>query len=289
MKSLSPQIAIILLNYNGFEDTIECVNSLLDSSYKNYAVIIVDNDSPDQSGIKLKNAYEKNTKIKVLLNKENNGFSAGNNVGITYALENDYDYILLLNNDTTVDCDFLQNLVKATSQSNVYTIYTCKIKYYYDKERIWFAGGDYSYIKGSTYHFGVTELDDGKFDASIDVGFICGCCMFMSRTVVEKIGLLPEEYFLYSEDLDYSLNARNNNIRLRYVPNAIIYHKVSSSTSKISHMSQYYVVRNRFEMVRKIEILQSLVELQFYCSEVCFLVTYFEKELNEKYRIEVTL
>lgn len=251
MNTITPQIAIILLNYNGYDETVDCVRSLLCSTYNYYSIIIVDNNSPDRSGKKLKNLYEANSKINVLLNTENKGFSAGNNVGIKYALEKGYDAILLINNDTVVASDFLQILVNETTDFDQFAIYTCKIKYYYDTDLIWYAGGDYSFVKGSAYHFGAMELDDGRFDSSIDVGFICGCCMYMSSKVIERIGLLPEEYFLYSEDLDYSLNARNNNIRLHYIPGAVIYHKVSASSSKISNISQFYIIRNRFYLIRK--------------------------------------
>ena len=251
MSIITPQIAVILLNYNGYDETVDCVRSLLCSTYDYYAIIIVDNNSPDQSGKKLEKLYEENPKINVLLNTENKGFSAGNNVGIKYALEKGYDAILLINNDTVVDSDFLQTIVNETRDFNQFAIYTGKIKYYYNKDLIWYAGGDYSFIKGSAHHFGAMELDDGRFDSRIDVGFICGCCMYMSSKVIERIGLLPEEYFLYSEDLDYSLNARNNNIRLQYIPDAVIYHKVSASSSKTSNISQFYIIRNRFYLIRK--------------------------------------
>ena len=251
MKNDEPYVAIILLNYNGYDDTVDCVESLLVNLYKKFTIIIVDNNSTDGSGKKLKQLYDSNLKIQVILNKENRGFSAGNNVGIKVALNRGYDDVLLLNNDTIVTKDFLKNIIDAQKRYKKLAIYTGKIKYYYNKNLIWFAGGKYSFFKGSTYHIGIMKEDNGEYDSEKNIEFICGCYMYMNREVIHKIGFLPEEYFLYAEDLDYSLNARGNNVDLKYIPSSVIYHKVSASTSKLSNLSQFYTVRNRFHLIRK--------------------------------------
>lgn len=249
---MQKKIGIILVNYNGYEDTIECVKSIKKSTYRNYKIIIVDNASPDGSGNRLNDKYLNDSDIVVILNKENAGFSEGNNIGLEYIEKEKIDYILMLNNDTVVEPEFLYKLIEGARETNFEGLYSGKILYYFDKDRIWYAGGKYNYLKGTAIHEGVNENDDNKhYNMTKKMEFICGCCIFMNIDIYHQLGKLSDEYFLYAEDLDYSLTAQKLKIPMYYIPDARIYHKVSASTSKLSTLSQYYMIRNRFHIIRK--------------------------------------
>lgn len=249
---MQKKVGIILVNYNGYEDTIECIESIKKSTYRNYKIVIVDNDSPDGSGKLLNDKYSTDQDIVVLLNEENAGFSEGNNIGLKYVEKEKLEYILLLNNDTVVEPEFLYELIEGAKKTNFEGLYSGKILYYFDKNKIWFAGGLYNYLKGTAVHEGVNEKDNDKYyDTMRKMEFICGCCIFMDIDVYRQLGKLSDEYFLYAEDLDYSLLAQKKNIPMYYIPDARIYHKVSASTSKISTLSQYYMIRNRFHIIKK--------------------------------------
>jgi hypothetical protein len=248
---MEPYVFIILVNYNGFEDTVECIKSIKKNEYKNYKIIVVDNASTDLSGGKLLRLYEKDEKVHVLESHCNGGFSAGNNIGIHYAKKNGADYVMLLNNDTSVDRHFLSEIVNVAISGDKPAIYTGKILYYYEPEKIWYAGGLYSKWKGTASHIGVGQVDNGQFETKRSIDFCCGCYLFMNINLFNKLGELSEEFYLYSEDVDYSLRAKENGIQIIYCPQSFIYHKISAATSQISDVVQYYMVRNRFLVIKK--------------------------------------
>lgn len=248
---MKPLVSIILINYNGLNDTIDCIESIKANNYDNFQIIVVDNASPDGSGITLLKKYGNDEKVKIICNKENAGFSAGNNIGIKYAVSQNADFVMLLNNDTVVEPDFLSNMLSKISSPSEKIMYTGKIKYYFEPDKIWYAGGYYNYLKGTASHRGVNQKDTAQFDNESELGFICGCYIFMSMETFYTVGFMPEEYFLYSEDLAYSIIAKTAGVKLKYIPDSVIYHKVSASTSKISQLSQYYIIRNRFYIIKK--------------------------------------
>ena len=242
-----PKIGIIIVNFNGYKDTIDCLNSLRKITYSNYVIIVVDNASNNESVAELK----KTIHTEVLLCSESNtGFSGGNNIGIKYALEHDCDYCLLLNNDTEVDQDFLSFLVEVAEQSKGKTVVTPKIRYYSDKTKIWYAGGMLNNITSRTNHIGINETDEGQYDESKPVTFVSGCCMLIPREIVDSVGLMEESFFLYCEDLEYCLRITGKGFELRYEPHSIIYHKVNASTGKASNLVTYYTVRNKMYIIR---------------------------------------
>lgn len=247
--SQKDKVAIILVNYNGTKDTNECVRSLLNVEYEPLWIIIVDNGSPTKFILNKK--YSKNKNIVCIASESNLGFSGGNNLGIKYALDIlRVKYIALLNNDTVVEPDFLKSLIEV-ERCNSPCIVGGRIFYYFNKSLIWYAGGEYSRSTGETTHTGFNEtcfLDDGS---EIKVTFITGCLMLFSSSVVEKIGYLPEEEFLYFEDTDYCCKALDSGIKLIYAPNAVIYHKVSASTKDKSTLQNYYMIRNGLYVIKK--------------------------------------
>jgi len=152
-----PKVFIIILNWDNWTDTKDCLKSLENNGYPNYEVVVVDNGSTEKFEIS-------DPKIKVIYNKENLGFSGGNNVGIKYALDNNADYVLLLNNDTIVNHNFLNKLVEIAEKDNKIGMVGPKI-YFPDSKKIWFAGGQINWLYNKGTMRGFDEIDNGQYDA----------------------------------------------------------------------------------------------------------------------------
>jgi len=231
---MKPLIYIIILNYNGGEEIIECLKSCQEISYPNYKILVVDNASTDDSVLQIKK-YFKN--VKVIQNRNNLGFAAGNNIGIQYALNHGADNILLLNNDTMVSKDFLDKMVDLAEADSSIGIVVPKILYY-KSDKLWEGGKKKIY-----YIRGRLEVITNS-DARRPTDTICGtgCAMLIKREVLEKIGLLPEDYFMYFEDTDFSLKAKEAGFKIFYQPESIIWHRFNRGTSIVN---QYYWYRSR--------------------------------------------
>lgn len=247
-----PKVSVIILNWNGWEDTIECLKSLYQINYSNFNVIIIDNASEDDS-VKRINEYAEGKKLKIIENKENYGFAEGNNIGIRYVLNNLHpDYILLLNNDTIVDKNFLKELVYAGEIDAEIGMIGPKI-YYYDKpDVIWSVGCKISWKLARGIQIGSNEEDHGQYDKSKIVEYVSGSAFLIKINVIEKIGLMDKNYFLYFEESDWTLRANQEGYKSLYVPNAKIWHKVSQTGGGISNpIGLYYITRNRWIFMKK--------------------------------------
>lgn len=249
-------VAIVIVNWNGYADTSACLTSLLKLKKNKYEVetIVVDNGSTNGSAAILSKAYPWATILRL---DENLGFTGGNNIGISYAMKRGADYIWLLNNDTVVDPGAL-SLVDAFSDPAV-GVAGSKIYFApgheYHKDRykknelgrvFWYAGGliDWENIYAS--HRGVDEVDRGQYDVAYDTMFVTGCSMMIRRSVIEKIGFLDSKYYLYLEDLDFCLRAAGAGFRLRYFPGSVVWHvNAGSSGGAGSPIHDYYITRNR--------------------------------------------
>lgn len=235
------KVYIIIVNYNGFTVTCECIDSLLKIYNTNFHIVLVDNCSTDNSFIKFKERFINNEKVDVIKTPVNSGFAGGNNYGISYAIEKGAKLYLLLNNDTEVEPDFLDALLNGYADD---TICTPRINYYYDKEIVWYSAGEVDFNKGI--------VKNGNPLLEKKVTFASGCCMLLSNKVIDIIGMLDESYFMYYEDLAYSLDAVNSGIDIVYKPNSIIYHKVGLTTGgEKSKLSIYYNNRNRFYILKR--------------------------------------
>lgn len=238
------KIATILINYNGYEDTADAINSIEKSSVKT-DIIVVDNASDQNEGDKLKEAF---SDIYVIQSKENVGFSGGNNLGIKYALNKNYEYIMLLNNDTVISNKMIENLLKYASD---HTVVSPLMYYYTNKKKIWFAGGDINRFTGNTEHYMMNCIEDKQLQ-NTKCAFLTGCCMMIHTNIIKKVGLLDETYFMYCEDTDFSIRLKRNGFEMLMVPEAKLWHKVSSSTGgDESAFSLYYMTRNRLNYVKK--------------------------------------
>jgi len=236
------KVFIVILNWNGWKDTIECVESCLDLTHSDFTILIVDNSSTDNSQSILQDKFPD---IDVLQSGGNLGFSGGNNIGIRHALANGADYIWLLNNDTRVDPNALSALMSVADSDSRTGIVGSKLFYYDEPNKVAFAGGCWKQSPQHPYHLGVDEDDHGQFDEIREVDFVTGCSLLIKSAVIEDIGEMPEEYFLYWEDIDWNACAEKKGWKIVYVPQSRVWHKVSASTGGKPMTQVYYNVRNR--------------------------------------------
>lgn len=258
MKS---HISIIIVNYNTPDDTKAVVQSLREIEHQGfeYKIIVVDNGSKEP--LNFTGAfYKQHPRLEILRSESNLGFSGGNNLGIQHAIDHyDSDYYLLLNSDTVVKADFLQELFKLMKKDAKIGLAVSKIYFhrgyeyfansYLEAEKhrvLWYAGGKVDWTNLLAYHIGIDEVDRGHFDQVSDTDFATGCVTLISREVMERIGPLDDRYFLYSEDVDYSLRVREAGLKVIYCPTSVVYHKIGRSTGGAgSPLQQYYQTRNR--------------------------------------------
>jgi len=243
-------VYVILINYNGANLSLDCIQSILKSKGCKIKIIVVDNKSSQddinrlEGGIKAFN----NENIVLIKNTSNNGFSSGNNIGINYALDDGAEYILLLNNDTIIDDKAISVLL---NNVNNLQVSVPKMYYYDNPNTIWYAGGKIQWNLGKTIHLGENGIDNKETNKAKFVDFATGCCILLTKGIIEKVGLLDETFFMYGEDLDYSIRLANNNIKIYYVPEAKIWHKVGKSGGMKSKMGIYYGNRNRLYLMKK--------------------------------------
>jgi len=239
-------VHIIILNWNGFEDTIECVESCLRLDYSPYEIVIVDNGSDDGSENILRKRFPG---LKLIQTGANLGYAGGNNVGIRYAINEKPDYVWLLNNDTVVDSKALSALVSTAESEASIGMTGSKILSYSQPSHLLYAGGLVDMSIGSTEHVGMGCKDTGQFNESQETAYITGCSLLVKRPVIENIGLMNEAYFLYFEETEWCTKAKRAGYRLIYVPESVVLHKESVSTGKIKGAVLYYLTRNRLYFI----------------------------------------
>ena len=243
------KVAIILLNWNGKNDTIECLESIKQITYPNFEILLVDNGSTDGS---VKYFSEQYPDIEIIDNKNNMGYAEGNNVGIRKAMKNGADYVLLLNNDTVVDPVFLDEMVNV-AQSNPNIGFAGPKVYYYNynqkKDVINFAGGKLDMWKGKTYHIGLNKVDNGQYDEIKEVDYVEGSCLLLRKEVINKIGLFDPSYFAYWEENDLCMRGHKAGYISIFVPKAKIWHKIAASNT--NNKKIYYLTRNQFWFIKR--------------------------------------
>ncbi|HSW89028.1 MAG TPA: glycosyltransferase family 2 protein [Candidatus Saccharimonadales bacterium] len=245
----NPSVFIIILNWNGLEDTIDCIDSVLKNDYSNYKIVMVDNGSKDDSVVTLQRKY---SKIPLIVNKENLGYAEGNNVGMQYALEQKAQYILFLNNDVTVDKKWLSTLVAYAEKHPEVGIVGPKIYYAKNPDTIWFTEGKIDYDKGPFIHVGQGGKDTKENSIAKKVDYINGCSLLIKAAIVEKIGAFDKKYFAYVEDIDLNLRVQKLGYESHIVPDAKIWHIVSASTGgEANPFKEFLKARNLIFFVKK--------------------------------------
>ncbi len=317
METNSPKIAIIVLNWNGWRNTVECLESLQRIDYPCYEIIVVDNGSTDNSVKMIKKwgegdiptntkfvsfnhtskpvrciQYERelaeeggdgreeefhelpsHRKLTIICTRENLGFAGGCNVGMRYALKRgDFNYILILNNDTVVAPDFLIRMVGTGEMDDKLGIIGGRIYYYDNPQIIWYGGGKFSLWKASGYHEYYQKPDEQlereinlkNLEKVVGATFITGCLMLIREELLQDLGLFREDYFLSAEDTDFCYRALKNHWKMSVNLQAKIWHKVGHG-DKVGHAKEreaslfntYYETRNRLffasENIKKAE------------------------------------
>ena len=322
-----PNVTIIILNWNGWKDTIRCLESLLKINYTNYNFIIVDNGSTDDSIKKIKdyckgeipitskfldyNSFNKPIEIiecdknkietgknfknlkfhknlLIIENRNNHGFAGGNNIAIKYLIKNvpDLDYILLLNNDTIVEKNFLYELIKTSENDKNVGIVGPKI-YTFDKNEII---KDKVGFTGSNIHFYLGGFPKGlrNLEKPIKVDMVSGACILIKKELIKKIGMLDPIYFFGIEDADYCITAAKKGYKVLGVPKAEIWHEIGGSHQITSNNYSFILsegIKNHLIfMSRHASITQKILSMVFLLLYYIFLI--FKSENLKEMKIK---
>lgn len=259
------KVSIVILNYNNARDTIECIDSLSKIEYSDFNIIIVDNKSTDNSMEKLcqyinkqfdnsqiiknlsnTNQLINNTFITLIQSNLNGGYGYGNNIGINYALKNNADYVMILNNDTEVKSNILNQLVNKAENTKDIGILSCKTNFYHNKNMIWFNGGSFNKCTGNITHFNFKEENIGQNNEDKEITFISGCMWFIPKKVLKEVGLINEDYFMYVEDVEYCQRVLEKEYKLFVLKDLLLFHKVggSQNNNNFSNFTVYYKTKN---------------------------------------------
>ena len=247
MTSNTPDISFITICYNGFKDTCELIESLQDKIHSvSYEIIVVDNASREDEAARIQKLYPT---VVAIRSNENSGFSGGNNIGIRVAKGK---YIFLINNDTYIESDHLSCLVERLESRPEIGGVSPKIRFAFPPQHIQYAGcTPLSPITLRNHMLGFGCPDDGTFDSPQLTPYLHGAAMMIKREVIEKAGMMPEIFFLYYEELDWSTRMTRAGYELWYDPCCTVFHKESQSTGQLSKLRTYYLTRNRLFYARR--------------------------------------
>jgi GT2 family glycosyltransferase len=246
--SRADAVAVVVLSWDGRDDTIACLASLRQADAPGLITIVADNGSTDGTAAAVAEQFPD---VELIQNGANLGFAGGNNAGIRKALALGADYVLVLNNDTELDPGAIRALV-AEAQRRPDAGALCSKILFTDaagsnrSDLIWFAGATFDPRSGyNGRQRGYRDHDDGRYDEVAETDRACGAAMLVPRDVLEKVGLFDDDLFAYSEDTDWSLRAREAGFRLYVVPASKVWHKVSASSGgESSPTTLYYNLRN---------------------------------------------
>ena len=213
-------IGIVIPNFNGVKHLDVCFRSLSEQSYSGFNVLLIDNNSADDSVEFVKKYYPE---VEIIVNPENYGFAKAVNIGINRFLDSGCDYILLLNNDIECDKNFVSEMVKGFVSDNIGSI-ACKMINYYNRDTI-DSAGDFIKRKGSPYARGHGELDNGQYDKPEYIFGTCAGAALYKAEVFQKVGLFDEDFFAYYEDVDMDLRMQLMGYKCWYNPKAVCWHK----------------------------------------------------------------
>ena len=240
----TPLVSIVVLNWNGLNDTLDCLQSIRQVTYANKKIIVVDNASANDEAAVIETSYPE---VIVLREKENLGFCGGCNAGMKKAIEEKSDYIMLLNNDALLSPDVLGKLVHNYQQLKNPGAISPVILHYPEKEKVWFsiAKWESRWKRGEaefrlSYNENYTDIKDKQ---PYESEFACGCCLFVSVEIINKIGLLDERYFAYYEEAAWCAKMRRQGYPSYVIPSAFMYHKVAPAKPNL--VMTYLATRNR--------------------------------------------
>jgi len=246
---MKPAVCVIIITWNGREDTLACLETVYKQNYGSLDVIVVDNGSSDATCEEVSQHFPEVQLVRLL---ENVGAVRGYNVGFRKALEADYPYLFLLNNDTLLAPDCIAELVIEAESAPDIGLVMPKIYYAGEPQRIWSVGTRANPLNLEIVQLGQNEIDEGQWKNSLDIDDAPFCAVLMKRRMMDEVGLPDEIFYFYYEDMDYCLRARRHGYRLRLAPAAIMWHKVSSSSGgSDTPRERYWMARSSVLYFRK--------------------------------------
>ena len=246
---MKPFVNIIILNWNNFEDTLECVNSIIKNKYKNYGITIVDNGSTDDSLSNLNKVFSKIDKIKILVSNKNLGFAEGNNFGMRKDLFKKSDFFLLLNNDTIVDKFAIKNMLNEILSKNVIGVISPRIYDYYNHSEI--SKVDYPGKFNLCLGGGTIDKSGKKFNKQCFVDYTSGCCWLIRRKIYLENKGFNKKYFAYFEEVEWAYRINKSGYKFYLTPHAKIWHKGARTSKNIKGFKLFYQSRNNIWFERQ--------------------------------------
>jgi GT2 family glycosyltransferase len=242
------RLVIVVLNWNGQQDTLDCLRALERASVEPGEILVVDNGSTDGSETAIRAAHPD---VDFLQTGENLGFAGGNNAGIARALERGAEAVLLLNNDTEVEPGFAEAMLAELDADPHAGIIGAQIAYHHAPDRLWaYGGGRFDVATGWVRHL-QQPVKAGELESRGHRHFyVTGCAMLLRRDLIEEVGVLSTQYFHFCEDVDLCMRARRAGWQLRVARSARLRHKVSATTRVASPAFLYYNLRSRLNLVQ---------------------------------------
>lgn len=283
---MDKKVAIILVNWNSLTVTADCIDSLQDVLFKDFTVILVDNGSADKSGRQLKEKYEH---IHLIESATNLGFTGGNNLGMQYAIEHNFEYQLLLNNDTFVKPDFLSVLVQYMNEHSDIGVIQPLIYFAHNRSLVWDGGSYFNRWLGYPYTKNNGKPLEPVNSMIKEVDWVTGCAFFTRTSILKKAGLLAENLFIYCEDIDLSFRIKKEGYRLMFHPGSVVYHiagmsnrsKTKGKEGFVNPVVHYLNVRNRIWLLKKYTTLPySPCVIVFNFFYIVALMAYFVARLR---------
>jgi GT2 family glycosyltransferase len=259
---MNPQVCAVVLNWNGLPFIEETLHALVNQDYENFRILFVDNGSEDGSALYVKNAFPN---IKIITFNDNTGFDIPNNVAMKQALSEGADYLLLINNDVIVEPNTVSELIKAgESDSRIGALGSVQIKYD-DPSQVVSAGGDIDWKRCIVLHHKFRPFENQE------VHFLSGAIFMVKRSVVERVGMLDEEFYFYGEDADWSTRIIKHGYKIVCVAAAFVRHHVEASSHQDIAFKIYHMTRTRLLLMRKHASLgQWLYFLPFFIRNTIF-------------------
>jgi len=273
MKSKRTKVFVIVLHFGDSTTTNACLKSILKYQSNFERVLVIDN------GLNFKTSIH-NKRIEIIKPKSNLGYSAGMNIGIKYSLSQKADYVLLLNNDTKTEKDFISALLNLFKREKKLGIAGPAIKFRKSGKIVYDLGGKVNLLIGRTSHHEVKRITN---TLPQNVDYVSGCCMLIKKEVLEKIGLLDEKFFLYYEDVDFCLRARKAGFIVSLLPEVSIYHDLSHSIGRNSSKAIYFQTVSGLFFGGKLGGLNKLYNfIYIFLQSVCF---FLKNPTNGKYAL----
>jgi GT2 family glycosyltransferase len=242
-----PLVITVILNTNRKDDTLECLTSLANSTYPRHKIIVLDNASTDGSVEAIQARFPI---VEIIRLEENKGYAGNNNVGILAAFETNADWVFVLNEDTVLAPDCIQEMVAAAEEDQSAGIVGPMVYHHNEPDVIQSAGGAFGpYLE--SFHIAQNEKDIGQFKQPTPVDWISGCAIMVRRHVIEDVGILDERFFYYWEETEWCLRAGRNGWKILNVPSAHLWHKGVQRDYRPGPSVTYYNTRNHFLMLAK--------------------------------------